>query len=46
MVVLKREALKSGEAQDGEVCVKADQARRWYDLHVEPFATRRAPLSG
>lgn len=37
VVALKREALRSGEAQDGEISIKADRGGRWYDLHVEPL---------
>jgi PAS domain S-box-containing protein len=37
VVALKRKALDSGVAQDGEVSVDVEAALRWYDLHVEPL---------
>jgi PAS domain S-box-containing protein len=37
IVALKREALRTGEAQDGEVSIKINGDVRWYDLHVEPL---------
>jgi PAS domain S-box-containing protein len=37
VVAHKSEALKSGEPQDAEICIKADGEARWYDLHVEPL---------
>ena len=37
IVALKREALESGQPQDGEIRLNEDGSIRWYDLHVEPL---------
>jgi PAS domain S-box-containing protein len=46
VVALKLEALRSGEAQDGEISIKADGDGRWYDLHVEPLRDADGSIVG
>lgn len=37
VIALKRAAIESGAAQDGEVAIDTGVERRWFDLHVEPL---------
>jgi PAS domain S-box-containing protein len=46
IVALKREALRSGEAQDAEISIKAEGEARWYDLHIEPLGDANTGIVG
>jgi PAS domain S-box-containing protein len=37
VVVMKQDALATGESQDGEVAIGEGASLRWFDLHIEPL---------
>lgn len=46
IVALKRAALETGVAKDGEVRITEVSSVRWYDLHVEPLRDARGNIIG
>lgn len=46
IVALKRDAMKTGRAVDGEVSVEDGSLVRWYDFHVEPLKTLAGDVTG
>jgi len=46
MIALKRTALASGEAKDGEISMSDGFGPRWIDLHVEPLRDQSGAVMG
>ena len=46
IIALKREAMASGAATNGEVSIQLETGLRWFDLHIEPLRDDKGEITG